>query len=666
MHRRLVLRAAVWAALIGCAAVTPQPLGADVIHVDDDALPGGDGTSWQTALRCLQDALRAAESGDEIRIAGGNYRPDEDEAGLVTPGSRYVSFELADQVAIRGGYAGGADPDHPDEHDSAQFETILTGDLAGDDTTDSGTRAENSYHVVTAHDCGSTASLESVTVTAGYADGVGAEERGGGLYLVSGSPTLTRCLFVHNFASFVGGGIHVDCGVPMLVACTLRNNEAGSLGGGLYNFASSPVLVSCSFEDNCAGLIAGGGMANDAASRPSITDCTFTGNVAPWGGGLANFEGCHPKLTDCVFLANQATGYDACGGAVYSEFGSHPTLVNCEFVANLADNLGGGLAARFGCDPVLISCTFTDNSAQAGGAVYNGVEGAPTFTACVFTDNQADYGGAVDNAYSRPTFTRCVLTGNQAAIRGGAIYNYGATDVALDTCLLTTNVANYGAGICLYYSDVQATNCTFYANSASSYGGAAYGYYDSNLELQSCILWQNSANFGPELAVAGSSPPSSASVAHCDVAGGQEAAYLAPGCVLTWGAASLNVNPEFVDEAGPDGVTQTADDNLRLSPASPCINLGAPDYAPPAPTLDLDGHARVLCSRVDMGAYEFGLGDYDCDLGRDLEDFAAWVVCTSGPGVIARRGNCVAFDLDHDGRVDLRDFAAFQIRFTGD
>ena len=45
---------------------------AKVIHVDDDAPPGGDGSSWTTAYTFLQDALAEAETTAEpveIRIA---------------------------------------------------------------------------------------------------------------------------------------------------------------------------------------------------------------------------------------------------------------------------------------------------------------------------------------------------------------------------------------------------------------------------------------------------------------------------------------------------------------------------------------------------------------------------------------------------------------------
>ena len=51
-------------------------LGA-VWYLDDDAPPSGDGLTWPTAFNFPQDALAVAQSGDEIRVAEGTYRPDE-------------------------------------------------------------------------------------------------------------------------------------------------------------------------------------------------------------------------------------------------------------------------------------------------------------------------------------------------------------------------------------------------------------------------------------------------------------------------------------------------------------------------------------------------------------------------------------------------------------
>ena len=67
-----------------------------------------------------------------------------------------------------------------------------------------------------------------------------------------------------------------------------------------------------------------------------------------------------------------------------------------------------------------------------------------------------------------------------------------------------------------------------------------------------------------------------------------------------------------------------------------------------------------------MGAYEFGIGDYDFDQGVDLTDFAAWSSCMTGPSTAdtaVPHDPCVAFDFDGDGDVDLLDFGGFQAIF---
>ena len=50
---------------------------AKTIYVDDNASAGGDGASWASAHKYLQDALASAEYGDEIWVAEGTYKPDQ-------------------------------------------------------------------------------------------------------------------------------------------------------------------------------------------------------------------------------------------------------------------------------------------------------------------------------------------------------------------------------------------------------------------------------------------------------------------------------------------------------------------------------------------------------------------------------------------------------------
>ncbi len=66
-----------------------------------------------------------------------------------------------------------------------------------------------------------------------------------------------------------------------------------------------------------------------------------------------------------------------------------------------------------------------------------------------------------------------------------------------------------------------------------------------------------------------------------------------------------------------------------------------------------------------MGAYEFGIGDYDCDQDTLLFDFAHWAGCVTGPDNGPYDPGCEAFDFDGDLDVDFEDFHGFQLVFSG-
>ncbi|HYE95721.1 MAG TPA: hypothetical protein VD962_05895, partial [Rubricoccaceae bacterium] len=70
-----------------------------VWYVDADAAPGGNGTSWAQAFRDLQQGLSAAQSGHEVWVAEGVYKPT---AGT----DRSIAFVLRPGVRVFGGFAG--------------------------------------------------------------------------------------------------------------------------------------------------------------------------------------------------------------------------------------------------------------------------------------------------------------------------------------------------------------------------------------------------------------------------------------------------------------------------------------------------------------------------------------------------------------------------------
>ena len=209
-----------------------------IIYVDADATGANDGSSWADAYWCLQNALADAQSGDEIRLANGIYRPDRQfvrgrSPRIVASGDRTATFQLKNGVTIKGGYAGFGEPD-PDARDIELYETILSGDLNGDDDPDFANNGENSYHVVTGSGTDETAVLDGFNITSGNADGSRPHEQGGGMYNDAGSPTVINCTFSNNSARQHGGGMDNSYSHPRLTNCTFIGNRAElKYGGGI-------------------------------------------------------------------------------------------------------------------------------------------------------------------------------------------------------------------------------------------------------------------------------------------------------------------------------------------------------------------------------------------------------------------------------------------------
>jgi len=287
----------------------------------------------------LQDALAAAGSGDEIWVAEGVYKPDQ---GLgITPGDRTATFQLENGVAIYGGFPPGGG--QWEDRNPTAYETVLSGDLNGDDSPNFVNNTENSYHVVTGSCTNETAVLDGFTVTGGNADCSDPNNRGGGMYINSGTPTLTNCIFSWNSAQW-GAGIHNESGSPTLTNCVFKGNSASYRSGGMYNrSSSSPILTNCAFTENSA-VDSGGGMGNGSSTaNPTLTNCIFAGNSAKFGGGMSGRGSSSPTLSNCTFYGNSASDS---GGGIWSYWSSTwPKLNNC-ILWNNSDNSGSDESAQ--------------------------------------------------------------------------------------------------------------------------------------------------------------------------------------------------------------------------------------------------------------------------------------------------------------------------------
>jgi len=529
---------------------TPGAEKVQRIYVKADAKEPYDGKSWATAFSDLQDALSIAQPNTEIWVAAGVYRPDRGT------GARTASFHLKNGVRLLGGFSGIETSSY--QRDPNNNETILSGDLKGDDGPNFINNDENSYHVVIASRTDPNTFLNGFTITNGNANGPKGPKGQG---------------------------------------------DKQRYGGGMYNDGGSPTLMNCVFRYNSA-IGYGGGTCMRNGSRPTLINCKFMRNLAGAGGAVAMIPHCSPTLIDCKFIGNSAIGRNvagrtvvyACGGGVYNDH-STSTLTNCTFTDNTADQ-GGGMYYSSSLSAKLTNCGFVGNSADSGGGMSSAYGSSPELINCRFIGNTARDGGGMGNDHgSKPTITNCIFSRNLAKYGGGMQSQGGEKDRESNR---------------LFYSNLTLVNCTFRGNKADVNGGGILNGIESKLTLTNCILWSNSDSGGMDESAQIDNTRSDQTLAidHCCVQDWSG---------RLGGVGNLGADPLFVDVDGPDNKIGTEDDNLRLGPRSLCINVGD-NSALPADTsdldsdgdpnepipFDLDGKPRLLNGTVDIGAYESG------------------------------------------------------------
>lgn len=554
--------------------VYAEPIGGSIgkqpipmcVYVDDDATPGGDGSSWAAAFDTLTDALvAAAQPGSTInciRVGQGTYAP-----GIEQPGAgRDATFELIDGVDILGGYAGVTEP-NPDARNASLYPTILDGDTAQDDLQGVYLlrRNDNVYHVVTGSTSVSNTTLVSdLTIRNGHANNktVFDDRFGGGATLDGASPVFLRVTFEDNYAEVSGGAIWVEnVGGPRLSTCTAHRNfanqnggmlgaeSAGQIsitggtyeynsasndGGAVYVYFSDSLSVRAYMNDNIAGNSGGAVFASNVplfttSSYPNGYDYeAYSRNTALGRGGAFYLESCeHIGFTSNVIEDNFAFSQ---GGAVYIIGAGTAYFDDASFRRNECTSNGGALYAGSGTDVEARAGTFQDNvSESSGGAVYLTGGGNSIFQVVSFRDNRIAASGFGS---------------------GAGMYSSGC-DLALQQCDFINNAFDHdssGDGIGLYFNSgtLDATGCSFDGNSApyaSADGGGAYVFGDASFTL--CSFNNNeTGSFPPDISVSGNG------------------AGLYSGSDLTLDRCSISLNTNWSGDAG--GIYLTGSGNVTI------------------------------------------------------------------------------------------------------
>jgi len=533
--------------IAGAAPVAAQR----IVYVDDDAAANGDGRSWATAHRFLQDALADAEAvGEpvEIRVAQGLYMPDRSSVVPQGSGDRNATFRLCDRLTLQGGYAGVGASD-PNVQDFRAYQTVLSGDLAGDDlpltnpidASGEPAREDNSYHVVSGDEDGVlerefTAVLEGFVITAGHAfkrvSGGGPtyasprEHLGGGLFLyhVTSSPavkvTVRHCVFENNYAEEAGGAVYGQrIEVLSLKDCRIVSNGCRGSGAGLYAMFGRTELVDCRLDANSSAFWGGAITCHDG-KEITLTGCTMMSNSAAIAGGGMTITSCSAKLVDCILRYNCVEGS---GGGIVVRTASPFDAVRCRFAANRAGDRGGA----------------------------------------VVSDSLADV-----------SFSGCLFCGNMAGTKGGAIWKWIGT-LSMVNCTAWRNRSPQGS--------------TLFDQTTSDVGNYTRGW----LSVRNCILAEGPGQIKNDFGLI--------SLEHSNLVGGQASVDDASGFVL-WGPGNIDVDPLVVDpgywdtngtpEDPNDDVFVEGDYHLRSQAGrwdvnsatwvqddvtSPCIDAGDPN-----------------------------------------------------------------------------------------
>ena len=297
---------------------TLQLPGDPAIYVDASATPGGDGTSWATAISDINAAVEFAIPGNEIWVRAGQYALTN-------------TLKLPSSISFYGGFAGTETNLAQRVGINSVNETILR-------QTTPGLSVASVVSVANVR-------LDGFTLTGATNVSGG----GAGLFLsqAQSNIVIVNCRIIGNSDSPVDGA-----------------------GAGIRLSASTPVMLNCEVSYNYCprtGSIGGGGIYFDGTSGGWWTNCVISGNKAlgDVGGGMdiQCGDGAGPVFVNCTICNNESAKN---GGGAYAK--GDFSFINCQFVGNLArtpgnnSSGGGGLFAyNTGSEVLLDGCVFSGN-----------------------------------------------------------------------------------------------------------------------------------------------------------------------------------------------------------------------------------------------------------------------------------------------------------------
>jgi len=187
----------------------------------------------------------------------------------------------------------------------------------------------------------------------------------------AGATVMDTVLRRNDGGSGFGGGLSAGAagGTVTLTDVEASDNSSG-MGGGLFLGGTNATLTRVRLLRNGSGTGPGGG-AYITGTMVGMTDSTIEGNIAAnRGGGISAIgAGLTITIANSTISTNRAASSSGQGGGVFLGPGFASTLSNVTFSGNVADFSGGGayLVGTF----TFRNVTLADNSAPHGSAILN-------------------------------------------------------------------------------------------------------------------------------------------------------------------------------------------------------------------------------------------------------------------------------------------------------
>lgn len=526
----------------------------------------------------------------------------------------------------------------------------------------------------------SSPTITNCIITENSAEGLlDTDTYGGGIYCEDSSPTITDCTISYNSAT-KGGGIYCTSGSSLTISnCVIKGNESPEGesayygGGGIFCLGSSLIMSNCTISDNKAvsEIIGkkgyGGGISCEMGSSAVISDCTVAGNSATRGGGISCYAS-SLEVIRCTISNNSALGVGVItgdGGGVHLDTVGSGKLSGCTISGNLAWDYGGGFQL-IDCFATISDCTISGNAAsyQDSGAI-DCLGSSPDIINCTVSSNDSLDGGVGGircakntgtGITSTPTITNCIFENNT----GYAIYEVDQySDAILSYCLFNDNPDGD-------YDDWETGSKTG-ADAINTLPEA-----HDNIDGEPSFVMD-----GPDV-ISGqwTADPSYDAATYRTTLTDSSASFIEDEFVGRHINADITQREQLLITANTSTTIQVVDGDddvsgyvvqgdsymiidYHLQGGSVCINAGDPDFVPEPGQKDIDGHPRVVNSRVDIGSDELFNEelDFNNDGAVDFLDYAillnAWM---TSEGQTGWNPLC---DLSDDGTIDYEDLALF-------